>query len=193
MKRPLYHHIASRLGAMKNCARTGNDEWYKKHRDAICYLIDNYLPHGSGIDGRNTIDWGESHGERIVLGVSFHHMNETGSYDGWTDHTITVRPSLVFNFELSISGCDRNQIKEHLGDLFDAALREEIDVQVARDAHAAEQELAALRRAQELQRLERYSDIDKRWRDTRAYGEWCRKPAACAGKGYCPLDPTCGD
>ena len=27
----------------------------------------------------------------------------------------------------------------------------------------------------------------------RAYGEWCRKPEACAGKGYCPLDPTCGD
>lgn len=29
--------------------------------------------------------------------------------------------------------------------------------------------------------------------DDRAYGEWCRKPDACRGKGYCPLDPTCGD
>lgn len=29
--------------------------------------------------------------------------------------------------------------------------------------------------------------------DKRAYGEWCRKPEACAGKGYCPLDPNCGD
>ena len=29
--------------------------------------------------------------------------------------------------------------------------------------------------------------------DPRPYGEWCRNPAACAGKGYCPLDPTCGD
>ena len=29
--------------------------------------------------------------------------------------------------------------------------------------------------------------------DDRAYGEWCRKPEACRGKGYCPLDPTCGD
>ena len=26
-----------------------------------------------------------------------------------------------------------------------------------------------------------------------AYGEWCRNPDACKGKGYCPLDPTCGD
>ena len=25
------------------------------------------------------------------------------------------------------------------------------------------------------------------------YGEWCRKPEACASKGYCPLDPNCGD
>jgi hypothetical protein len=25
------------------------------------------------------------------------------------------------------------------------------------------------------------------------YGEMCRDPSACAGKGYCPKDPTCGD
>ena len=25
------------------------------------------------------------------------------------------------------------------------------------------------------------------------YGDWCRDPQACDGKGYCPLDPTCGD
>ena len=25
------------------------------------------------------------------------------------------------------------------------------------------------------------------------YGEWCRDPDLCAGKGYCPRDPTCGD
>lgn len=25
------------------------------------------------------------------------------------------------------------------------------------------------------------------------YGERCRNPKACTGKGYCPLDPTCGD
>ncbi len=25
------------------------------------------------------------------------------------------------------------------------------------------------------------------------YGEWCRDPRICEGKGYCPRDPTCGD
>jgi hypothetical protein len=24
-------------------------------------------------------------------------------------------------------------------------------------------------------------------------GLWCRNPGACAGKGYCPLDPTCAN
>ena len=28
---------------------------------------------------------------------------------------------------------------------------------------------------------------------TAPYGEWCRDPDACVGKGYCPKDPTCGD
>ena len=27
----------------------------------------------------------------------------------------------------------------------------------------------------------------------RPYGPMCRDPAACKGKGYCSLDPTCGD
>lgn len=33
----------------------------------------------------------------------------------------------------------------------------------------------------------------KRLKRTAPYGERCRDPNACAGKGYCPLDPTCGD
>lgn len=28
---------------------------------------------------------------------------------------------------------------------------------------------------------------------TPPYGEMCRNPAQCEGKGYCPRDPTCGD
>ena len=30
-------------------------------------------------------------------------------------------------------------------------------------------------------------------RDSAPYGKMCRDPKACAGKGYCPRDPTCGD
>lgn len=39
---------------------------------------------------------------------------------------------------------------------------------------------------------------DGKWRRAEArrsspYGEMCRDPDVCAGKGYCPRDPTCGD
>ena len=38
-------------------------------------------------------------------------------------------------------------------------------------------------------RLRRRRELKKK----APYGEWCRNPEACTGKGYCPLDPTCGD
>lgn len=30
-------------------------------------------------------------------------------------------------------------------------------------------------------------------RETAPYGQMCRNPDLCAGKGYCPRDPTCGN
>ena len=39
----------------------------------------------------------------------------------------------------------------------------------------------------------RNGPIEQMPKDERAYGEWCRKPTACKGKGYCPLDPACCD
>jgi hypothetical protein len=52
-------------------------------------------------------------------------MNETGFYDGWTDHTIKVRASLIHGVRLSISGRDRNDLKDHLHELFESALSAE--------------------------------------------------------------------
>ena len=54
-------------------------------------------------------------------------MNENGFYDGWTDHTLTVRPSLVHGIELEISGRNRNDIKEYLHETFHSALFDLID------------------------------------------------------------------
>lgn len=33
----------------------------------------------------------------------------------------------------------------------------------------------------------------RRLRAKAPYGPMCRDPELCAGKGYCPRDPTCGD
>ena len=41
---------------------------------------------------------------------------------------VTVKPSLIFNIELSISGRDRNWIKEYLYQTYECALREGVDL-----------------------------------------------------------------
>ena len=48
-------------------------------------------------------------------------------YDGWTNHTLTVRASLQFGIDLTISGRNRNQIKEYLYETFQCALTDLID------------------------------------------------------------------
>lgn len=123
----LYARLASLIVARANCIKSGNAEWQANHEQSIRDLMDEYLPHGSGIDGQNTIDYDKSNGDRIVLGVSFHHMNDVGMYDGWTEHTITVRPSLAFGCDLTIGGRDRNGIKDYLGDIFSEALRQTVE------------------------------------------------------------------
>jgi hypothetical protein len=125
MKGKLYQILASKIDARIRCDDNGNSEWFERHEEAIRKLT-NELPHGSGIDGENEIDLGKSTGEKIVIHTSFHHMNENGMYDGWTDHTLTVRPSLIHGFTMSISGPNRNDIKEYLYETFSYDLNREI-------------------------------------------------------------------
>lgn len=83
------------------------------------------LPTGSGIDAGIFIDEERSNENRIILTFEFHHMNEDGYYDGWTFHTAIVKPSLCWGFDLRITGHNRNQIKDYLGDLFQTYLNED--------------------------------------------------------------------
>jgi hypothetical protein len=53
-------------------------------------------------------------------------MNENGFWDGYTDHTIIVKPSLQFDFTLRITGPNRNDVKEYLAQTFDYALRKDV-------------------------------------------------------------------
>lgn len=126
MKGKLYQVLASKIDARLRCGETGNGEWFNRHKDDILKLTDE-LPHGSGIDGENKIDLDKSTGEKIVIHTSFHHMNENGYYDGWTDHTLTVRPSLIHGFTMSISGRDRNGIKDYLYECFSYDLNREVE------------------------------------------------------------------
>lgn len=128
MQQTVIKAIASRLAARMNCIRDQARqphlaEWIDKHRDAADELARDYLPSGSGFDSGTLIDWERSRPDRLVLLTGFHHMDENGMYSGWSQHTVTVRPSLVHDIDLRISGPDRDGIKEYIADAFDSALR----------------------------------------------------------------------
>lgn len=89
------------------------------------YIEKNLLPSGSGVDSGTQIDRDKSNPGKIVLSTSYHHMDEGGCYDGWTEHTVIVTPSFS-GFDLRITGRNRNDIKDYLGDRYYHALAEKI-------------------------------------------------------------------
>lgn len=124
--RKLYTTLASMVQARINCKANGNSEWFERHTDNAESLVKKHMPSGSGFDAGTTIDFDRSTGERIVFNTSFHHMDENGYYCGWTEHVVTVRPSLLHGFMLTVSGKDRNGIKEYIVDRFNFALDVEV-------------------------------------------------------------------
>ena len=125
MQTKLYQAISRKLYAIANCKQSGNTEWQEKHQYALDTLIKE-LPSGSGFDsGIKLLD--NSTPDRLVFQCDFHHMDECGFYDGWTEHTAIVTPSLAFGFILRITGRNNNNIKEYIADTFHHALNQEIE------------------------------------------------------------------
>ena len=54
---------------------------------------------------------------KIVISFGFHHMDENGMYDGWTNHDLIIRPDFD-GFKIKITGRDRNCVKDYLYELF---------------------------------------------------------------------------
>lgn len=127
MGKPLYQCLASRIVAMQNCARSGNAEWGYKHQQWLVDATKRYLPSGSGFDLGTQILLSVSNSSRIVLMISFHHMDEHGGYDGWTHHRVTVRPDLLTGISITVSGRNRNDIKDYIADTLWHCLTQEIE------------------------------------------------------------------
>jgi hypothetical protein len=109
-------------------------DWHKTVNDAYLdecesrlHKLQEMLPSGSGIDCGCEIDVANSSSKKVVITFSFHHMNEDGYYDGWTDHKLIVTPRLWPAFSLRITGEDLD-IKDYLYDLFDSVLRERVEL-----------------------------------------------------------------
>ena len=121
--------LAGKVIALSNCIESGNNEWREQHQADILQLVDGLMPSGSGIDCGTKIDLDEClrvNGAKLYFTFSFHHMNEGGMYDGWTEHDLIVTPSLWHDFDLRITGRDRNGIKEYLHDVYSSALMQEV-------------------------------------------------------------------
>jgi hypothetical protein len=133
MARYLYSELASTVDALHTCKTKPEQygEWIGRHAENIGKLVSEYMPSGSGFDCGTKMDLIESHAEKLVFNTGFHHMNDGGYYDGWTEHTVTVTPSFS-GFNLRVSGRNRNEIKDYIHEMFSHALRTELPV-VTRD------------------------------------------------------------
>jgi hypothetical protein len=138
--RPLYQTIASLIDARLRCERNAtagspqvmdDDQdvtrahWLdmaEQHKAKVDSLVSRYLPSGSGWDNGTKLDWGMSNPGRLVFHGSFHHMDDNGFYDGWTDHSIIVTASLTSGIDLRVTGRNRNEIKDYLAEMFQYAL-----------------------------------------------------------------------
>jgi len=114
----LYQKISQLLHCIDNCEKSPrNVEWANRHDDRLQSIAADCLPSGSGIDCGTKID-DTSKPDRIVLTFSYHHMNENGYYDGWTEHKCIITPSLSYDYDVRITGRDRNDTKDYLAETY---------------------------------------------------------------------------
>lgn len=116
--------LASTIQAYNNCVDSGNEEWKMKHSAAIDDA-ENSLPSGSGFDNGSIILKHDSTIDKIIFATSFHHMNDAGYYDGWTEHKVIVTPAFD-GVNIKITGPNRNDIKELIHDAFHQVLTKEM-------------------------------------------------------------------
>jgi len=100
--KPIYKQLASSILARKNCIDSGNEDWFDNHSLLIDYIQQNYLPSGSGIDSGCTVDTEKY--QTLNIKSSYHTMDENGYYGRWIYFTVKVKPSLIFDFDISIVG-----------------------------------------------------------------------------------------
>lgn len=119
----VYRALARAYGAASNCEKSGNVEWLDIWKDRIDNAImRERMPSGSGVDNGTVFDWDASRENRLVLSLSFHHIDDMGAYDGWTDHKAIIEPDLQFGFVVRVTGRNKRDIKDYLGSLLHHAL-----------------------------------------------------------------------
>lgn len=122
---PLYRLLACRIQQAQGTDRTP-PEIETRNREEMEELVKEFMPSGSGFDAGTKLDLDECrHGHKLAFTTSFHHMGEHGTYDGWTEHKVTIF-AIFGGFEIKVSGRDRNSIKDYIAEAFESALNSPI-------------------------------------------------------------------
>lgn len=116
----LYEAIAHNARLLKL-----DESHWKESAGIRAERINTLLPRGSGFDmGTRLLTANDT---KIVFLTNFHHMDENGFYDGWTEHRVTVTPSLMGGVAIRVTGRDKRGIKAYILDVFNSFLNEEFD------------------------------------------------------------------
>ena len=132
MTTPLYRvlavHVKTRLKSLRDFQSTGRDDGeFNRHSNAIDKII-NSSPCVSAefaIDIRYDL----SHADKIVFEVAYNHADPNSDppeSPDWTEHIVTVRPSLIDGFNLRVAGFNRNGVRQTIERCFDRWMRQEV-------------------------------------------------------------------
>lgn len=102
-----------------------NETWAAIMMEKIEIIMQG-APSGSGIDAGTQIISEKCSREKLVFSADYHHMNENGFYDGWTEHQVIVSHDLI-GLNLKITGKNRDDIKEYLTEVYHCWLTKEVD------------------------------------------------------------------
>lgn len=119
MSRP---HLQPRYKLLAGCAGTKETD-----KNLLKFLMED-APSGSGFDCGTEFCLEKSSGNKLVFVTTYHHMNHAGYYVGWTEHKVIITPSFFCDYDMRITGKNKNDIKDYIGDVFAFWLNEMLNV-----------------------------------------------------------------
>jgi hypothetical protein len=90
--------------------------------DKVDAVVKRYMPSGSGFDSGTSLNWVRSNANKLVFTTAFRQEGR------WPQHTVTVTPSFLYQFNIAVSGSNRDEIREFVSDEFAKCLRQEVGV-----------------------------------------------------------------
>ena len=115
--------LIQRFSALFNAyVSTQGTAFRERNLDAL-HALKRFLPIGSGINSGVCFDVPKSTPQRLVFGLPFHPMNESGGYGEWVDYNVIVTPTFS-GFDINID-CDDYDLREYLTELLRESFNQE--------------------------------------------------------------------